>query len=98
MRVPKSLSLLRRMRDARLRRLRRLGAMIRGSLVVFPGHSSRYLTDKVEGKTRTLYVPLGHLKEVQAWNKTYREARRLLTELSELQRAILRREIEQEKA
>lgn len=97
MRIPKSLSLLRRMRDARLRHLGRLGPMLGGSLVVFPGHSSRYLTDKVAGKTRTLYIPLGRLKEVERWNKSWRTARKLLRELSALQRAILRRENEREK-
>ena len=97
MRIPKSLSLLRRMRDARLRQLGRLGPMIGGSLVVFPGHRSRYLTDKVAGKTRTRYIPLGRLKEVERWNRSWRKARQLLRELSELQRAILRAEVEQEK-
>jgi len=98
MRVPKSLSLMRRMRDARLRQLRRLGPMLGGSLVEFPGHSSRYLTDKVAGKTRTLYIPLGRLKEVSQWNKNWQAARLLTQELSQLQRAILRKEIELDKA
>ena len=97
MRIPKSQSLLRRMRDARLRELGRLGPMLGGSLVAFPGHSSRYLTDKVAGKTRTLYVPLGRLKEVKEWNQSWRKARQLLGELSRLQRAILRQEIERGK-
>ena len=91
--LPKSLSLLRRMRDARLRELGRLGPMLAGSLVVFPRHSSRYLTDKVAGKTRTLYVPLSRLAEVTVWNRHHKEARRLLAELSEIQRAMLLSEI-----
>ena len=93
MRVPRSLSLARRMRDARLRRLHRIGRVLCGSLVEFPGHSSRYLTDKVAGSTRTLYIPLSLLREVEVWNRNYKEARQLLRELSELQRAILRHEI-----
>ena len=97
MRIPKSLSLLRRMRDARLRQLGRLGPMLGGSLVVFPGHTSRYVTDKVAGKTRTLYIPLGWLKEVERWNQNWRKARQLLRELSALQRAILRRAVERGK-
>ena len=97
MRIPKSMSLLRRMRDARLRQLGRLGPMLGGSLVVFPGHSSRYLTDKAAGKTRTLYVPLGRLKEVERWNKNWQAARQLTQELSQLQRAILRKEIERDR-
>ena len=93
MRLPKSLSLLRRMRDARLRELGRLGPMLAGSLVVFPGHTSRYLTDKAAGKTRTLYVPLPRLKEVTVWNRHYKKARRLIREQSEIQRAMLLSEI-----
>jgi hypothetical protein len=93
MHLPKSLSLLRRMRDARLRELGRRGPMLAGSLVVFPGHTSRYLTDKAAGKTRTLYVPLPRLKEVTAWNNHYRKARQLIAELSEIQRAMLLAEI-----
>ena len=93
MRLPKSLSLLRRMRDARLRQLRRAAPLLAGSLVSLPGHSSRYLTDKVAGKTRTLYIPLKHLAEVTRWNQEHKKVRQLVSELSELQRAILRAEI-----
>ena len=93
MRLPKSLSLLRRMRDARLRELGRQGPMLAGSLVVLPRHSSRYLTDKVAGKTRTLYVPLKRLTEVTRWNQEHKRVRRLVSELSQIQRAILLAEI-----
>jgi hypothetical protein len=81
------------MRDARLRQLRRAAPLLAGSLVALPRHSSRYLTDKVAGKTRTLYVPLKHLAEVTRWNQQHKQVRRLVSELSELQRAILRAEI-----
>jgi hypothetical protein len=80
------------MREARLRRLRALGPVLAGSLVRFPNHNSRYLTDKVRGKTRTLYIPLDRLEEVKAWNQNHKEARRLLRELSEIQRQLLRAE------
>jgi len=93
MRLPKSLSLLRRMREARLRQLRRTAPLLAGSLVVFPGHSSRYLTDKAAGKTRTLYVPLKRLAEVTRWNLEHKKVRRLVSELSEIQRAMLLSEI-----
>ena len=89
----RSLAVLRRMRDARLRRLRTLGPVLAGRLVRFPNHNSRYLTDKVRGKTRTLYIPLDRLEEVKGWNENQKEARRLLRELSEIQRDLLRAEI-----
>lgn len=93
MRLPKSPTLLRRMRQARLRRLRAMGSVLGGSLVRFPAHASLYLTDKVGGKTRTLYIPLSRLEEVKQWNANYKLAKRLLAELSEIQRKLLVAEI-----
>ena len=82
-----------RMRAARIRRLRSLAEVLGGSLVRQPRHRSLYLTDKLGGKTRTLYIPLDRLEQVKRWNANYKEARRLLRELSEIQRALLRAEI-----
>lgn len=93
MRLPKSPTLLRRMRQARLRRLRAMGLVLGGSLVRFPGHTSLYLTDKVRGKTRTLYIPLNCLEEVKRWNANHKLAKRLLAELSEIQRRLFVAEI-----
>ena len=93
MRLPKSPTILKRMRQGRLGRLRALGFLLAGSLVAMPRHHSLYLTDKVRGKTRTLYIPLDRLDEVKRWNAEHREGRRLLAELSEIQRALLREEI-----
>ena len=95
--LPEALGVLRRMRQARLRQLRTIGFVLGGSLVRFPKHTSRYLTDKVGAKTRTVYIPLGRLKEVTQWNRSFKEARRLLAELSEIQRAVLCGEIERER-
>jgi hypothetical protein len=92
-RLPKSPTLLRRMRQAHLRRLRAMGFALGGSLVRFPGHTSLYLTDKVGGKTRTLYIPLNRLEEVKRWNANYKLAKRLVAELSEIQRKLLVAEI-----
>jgi hypothetical protein len=93
MKLPRSRSLLRRMRDARLRRLGRLGPMLGGSLVKMPKHTSLYLTDKHRGKTRTMYIPLAWLEEAKQWNATFKKAKKLLGELSEIQRKLLREEI-----
>jgi len=94
MRLPQSPSILRRMRDARLRQLQALGPMLGGSLVRFPHHSSLYLTDKYRGKTRTLYIPPHRLQEVQQWHASFVAAKKLLAELSEIQRKLLRVEIQ----
>jgi len=93
MRLSSSPTILKQMRQARLRRLRRLGFVLAGSLVSQPKHTSRYLTDPVRGKTRTLYIPLDRLDEVKTWNAEYREGKRLLRELSAIQRALLIGEI-----
>ncbi|MDP2895812.1 MAG: hypothetical protein Q8Q12_04545 [bacterium] len=93
MRLPKSPTVLRLMRQARLRRLRNMGFVLGGSLVRFPGHTSLYLTDKGGGKTRTLYIPLSRLEEVKKWNANYKLAKRLVAELSEIQRKLLIAEI-----
>lgn len=94
MRLPEAVGVLRRMRAARVRRLREAaGPLLAGSLVALPGHRSLYLTDKAGGKTRTLYVPLDLLEEVKRWNARHREVKRLLAELAEVQRALLVAEI-----
>lgn len=84
---------LRRMRTARIKRLRSLGHVLAGSLVRQPKHSSLYLTDKPKGKTRTMYIPLALLEDVKRWNANYKQARILLRELSEIQRELLHRQM-----
>lgn len=97
MNLPKARGVLKRMILSRLKRLRSLGPFLGGSLVAMPKHNSLYLTDKAGQKTRTLYIPLARLKEVKRWNADFKMARQLLTELSEIQRALLRAEIEAER-
>lgn len=97
MNLPKARGVLIRMIQSRLKRLRSLGPFLAGSLVAMPKHNSRYLTDKVDRTTRTLYIPLARLREVKRWNADFKMARQLLRELSEIQRALLRAEIEAER-
>ena len=94
MKLPRARGVLRKMSQSRLRRLRTLGPFLAGSLVSLPKHNSRYLTDKVGQTTRTLYIPLARLREVKRWNADFKKARQLLRELSEIQRSLLRAEIE----
>jgi len=91
--LPTSRGVLSRMLKARGKRLRQTERVLGGSLVKLPNHKSLYLTDKREGKTRTLYIPLDHLEEAKRWNANWKEARRLLKEMSEIQRALLVAEI-----
>lgn len=92
--LPKTKGVLRRMRDARLRKLHDIGPCLAGSLVKFPNHNSLYLTDKLQGKTRTIYIPLDRLEEVKVWNANHKKAKQLLDELSQIQRALLVEEIQ----
>jgi len=48
------------------------------------GHPTYYLTCKQEGKTRTVYVPLGLLKEVQLWIREHRRLKKLTQHISQL--------------
>lgn len=97
MKLPEARGVLRRMLKARLKKLRRIDSVLGGSLVEMPGHSSRYLTDKKDGKTRTIYIPLDHLEEARRWNRNWKDGKRLLKEISEIQRALLREEIRAER-
>jgi len=47
-------------------------------------HTGHYLTFKVAGKTKTVYVPQDLVKEVGAWVKEHKRLRRLVQEISQL--------------
>ena len=92
------------MRDARVRRLARIGPVMAGSLVQIAKHCGRqgchcqsgqkhvgwYLTRSVAGKTQTTYVPQELRKDVQGWIEAYRRLKQLIAEISDLNRALIR--------
>jgi hypothetical protein len=98
MEVPKHHTLVRRMLDARVKKLAATGPVLAASLVKIKKHCGRpgchcqrgekhvghYLTYKEKGKTRTVYVPLDLLEEVKAWIAEHRRLRRLTQEISQL--------------
>ena len=104
MKVPDHPTLIRRMRDGRVKKLAAERPVLRGSLVRIAKHCGRpgchcqtgekhvgwYLTRPVKGKTQTTYVPLEILEEVQGWTQEYRRLKRLVAEISELNRALIR--------
>ena len=53
-------------------------------------HPAMYLTSKDEGKTVALYVPRSREAEARVWAANYKELKRLIREVSELQREILK--------
>ena len=80
-----------RRREAR-ERLGALGNLLEGSLCrADRGDAVRFqLTDKVAGRSRTLYVPADMAGEVRQWTQNWKQAKRLLRELSELSREEVR--------
>jgi hypothetical protein len=80
--LPESPTALRRLRQASLRQLPDTGFVLSGNLVRFPRYTSLYLTNKVRGKTRTLYIPLNRLDGVKQWNANYTAVRLFVRELS----------------
>jgi hypothetical protein len=89
MKLPKHPTLLRRMRDARVKQLVPRCPPLAASLGVQRGGGSQ-LTLKHRGKTRTVYVPRDLKDEVEAWVQEHRRLKRLLQEITSLQLELIR--------
>jgi hypothetical protein len=88
MRIPKHPTLIRRMRDARVEELTPRCPPLAASLG--RQRSGHHLTLKQSGKTRTVYVPKDLTEEVQASIQEHRRIKRLLSEITQLQLALIR--------
>jgi hypothetical protein len=53
-------------------------------------HLAWHLTYKVDGKTRTVYVPLDLLDEVRSWIQEHKRLKTLLDEIHQLTVALIR--------
>ena len=89
MKLPKHPTLLRRMRDARVKQLVPRCPPLAASLGVQRGGGSQ-LTLKHCGKTRTVYVPRDLKDEVEAWVQEHRRLKRLLQQITSLQLQLIR--------
>ena len=73
-------------RQAALRHLGAIGPFLGGSLCSFqrPGCSTPgwHLTFKQKAKTRTVYVPMDLVPEVKKWNRSYKQLKQLIREVS----------------
>ena len=80
---------------SRLRTLLLRERVVSGTLnVQTVGNARRYtLTDKVDGKTRCLYVPVSMEAEVRRYAENWRELKSLMLEMSEWTRRMLVEEI-----
>jgi len=99
-----SIGVLERRRDAKLKQLASVGPLLQGSLSEIgvtcgnancrcargEKHRSHILKRQVKGKTQSLYVPVDMVEEARKWVEEHRRVKRLLKEISDLNRSILR--------
>jgi hypothetical protein len=112
MRIPAHPTLIRRSLDARLKKLATTQPLLAASLVSIakhcgragchcqkggPKHLGNYLTCKIDGKTRTTYVPLDLLTDVQSWIDNHRRHKLLLQEIHLLTLALVRTHVQHQK-
>jgi hypothetical protein len=105
MRVPGHPTLIRRMLQARLKRLAATSPLLAGSLgQAFrpcgtpscrchhggPKHAAYQLTFKDQGRSRSVYVPKDLVQEVRQWLATQRRLDQLLHEIHQLSMALIR--------
>jgi hypothetical protein len=105
MRIPTHPTLIRRMLDARLKKINASSPILAASLSCYshrcartqcrchhggPLHSSQHLTFKEENKTQSVYVPKELIPEVRAWIAQQRRLKSLLKEIQQLTLALIR--------
>lgn len=106
MHVPDHPTSIRRMLEARLKKLVPRGPVLAASFVAFehrcasptcachqggPLHSSQHVTFKERGqKTRSVYVPKDLVKDVRSWIDEHRRLKLLLHEIHQLTLALVR--------
>jgi len=104
MRIPEHPTQIRRMLDARRAALAADKPVLAGTLTqvrkrcgqpschCYHGepHLAWHLTYKVQGRTRTVYVPVDLLDEVRAWIEEHKRIKALLGEIHELTVALIR--------
>lgn len=105
MRIPDHPTLIRRLLDARLKKLVPPSPVLAASLVLArtrctrpscrchrggPLHAAHHLTFKDKGKTRTVHVPKDLLPEVRSWVAQHQRIKALLKEIHDLGIALVR--------
>lgn len=84
-----------RLRDAYVRRLGEIGALVEGTLskVRRSGRKAPtwQLTFKTAGKTQTVYVPVDLAPEVQEWANEFKKLKQLVRKITKQSLAIIRR-------
>jgi len=85
----------RELQSKTLREIGKVGPFVEGSLCEFKRagrkSSSWHLTFKVKNKTRTVYVPVELVKEVQEWTRSYRRLKQLIRKETKQSLAVIHR-------
>ena len=89
-------------RQTALRRLGQIGPFLEGSLCSFqrPGCSTPgwHLTFKQKAKTRTVYVPMDLVPEVKKWNRSHKQLKKLIREVSRHSLALIHGHVANQRA
>ena len=76
-----------------LKQLAQIGPFMEGTLSEYKRAgrkaSSWHLTYKIEGKTHTVYVPVGMAEEVRQWTEEYRRVKQLIRKETKQSLAII---------
>ena len=86
-------NVLRKRRDAWVKKLADVGPVLRGSLVTAQrgNHTAHQLTVSIKGKTHTVYVPPDMVKEVTEWIRNYKRTQVIMEKISTLSMALIHR-------
>jgi hypothetical protein len=105
MRIPDHPTLIRRMLQARLKKVAATTPLLAATLSSYthrcgrpacrchhggPLHQGQHLTCKEDGKTRSVYVPKDLLPEVRAWVAQHQRLKLLLQEIHQLSLALVK--------
>lgn len=104
MNVPKEPGRIRAMIQSRVRQVVAKGPVLGASLVLIAKrcgregcrcetgekHTGNYITFRLAGKTKTVYVPLDLVDEVRSWIKEHKRLKQLTHEISDLTVALIR--------
>lgn len=104
MRIPRHPTLIRRLLDSRLKQCLPQRPVLAASLATIRKrcgqsschcadgkslHTAYHLTCKIDGKSRTVYVPLELLKDVRSWIEEHRRLKRLVKDVTQLTLALI---------
>lgn len=99
-----SIGVLEERRNAKMKELSQIGPVLQGSIATISvtcgnanckcargeKHTSNILTKKVNGKTKSVYLPVDMLEEAREWTLQYRRMKRLMKEISDYNEKILK--------